>query len=69
MTGHKFAVGQQLIFNSRLRTREPTMVRVIRLLPVEREGLTYRIKSAADGCERVAYEHELHGVEEEALAQ
>lgn len=68
MTAYKYAAGQRVIFNARLRATEPSLAVVVRLLPIERQGLTYRIKSEADGLEQVANEYELTPLGKEALS-
>jgi hypothetical protein len=59
MAAHRFKVGQRVIFHSPRRSVGPSLVTVLRLLPIEGMDRTYRIKSAEEGFERVATEHEL----------
>lgn len=65
MLAHRFKVGQRVIFHSPRRSVGPSVVTVLRLLPIEGQDLTYRIKSTEEGFERVATEHELASVQEE----
>lgn len=61
MLHHKFSVGQEVKF-------QPSIVdynvpagtyRVVRQMPMEAGGFTYRVKSVADGHERVIRESQL----------
>lgn len=63
----KYSPGQNVMYHSRLRAKEPSMATVVRVLPVERDGFTYRIKSVINGTERVATEHELTGLSDDAF--
>lgn len=65
MAAHKFKVGQRVIFHSPRRAVGPSVVTVLRLLPIEGQDLTYRIKSTEEGFERVAKERELASLQEE----
>lgn len=66
MAAHKFKVGQRVIFHSPRRAVGPSIFTVLRLLPSEGHGLSYRIKSAEEGFERVANEREMTSLHEEA---
>lgn len=66
MSPHKFKVGQRVIFHSPRKAVGPSIFTVLRLLPTEGQGLTYRIKSSEEGFERVANELELTSLHEEA---
>lgn len=64
MVGHKFKVGQRVLFHSPRRAIGPLIVTVVRKLPTEGQGVTYRIKSIEEGFERVANEGELSSIHE-----
>lgn len=66
MAAHKFKVGQRVVFHSPRQAIGPSIFTVLRLLPTEGQGLTYRIKSSEHGFERVANERELASLHEEA---
>ena len=66
MAAHRFKVGQRVIFHSPRRSVGPSIFTVLRLLPIEGQDLTYRIKSTEEGFERVAKEHELASLHEDA---
>ncbi len=64
MTAHKFAVGQSVRFSPDRQDRQqlsPSQSRfkVVRLLPDAANILQYRVKSQADGHERVVREDQL----------
>jgi hypothetical protein len=65
MAAHRFKVGQRVIFHSPRRSVGPSIVTVLRLLPIEGQDLTYRIKATEEGFERVAQERELASLQEE----
>lgn len=65
MAAHRFKVGQRVIFHSPRRSVGPSIVTVLRLLPIEGQDLTYRIKATEEGFERVASERELASLQEE----
>jgi hypothetical protein len=52
---HKFAVGASVIHRIGHQS-EKVLFHVVRHLPDGGQGLQYRLKSAADGHERVAFE-------------
>lgn len=64
MVSHKFNVGQRVLFHSPRQAIGPLIVTVVRKLPTEGQGVTYRIKSIEKGFERVANEVELSSVHE-----
>jgi len=66
MAAYKFMVGQRVVFHAPRRTAGPSIFTVLRRLPTEGQGLTYRIKSIEGSLERVANEHELTSLHEEA---
>jgi hypothetical protein len=59
MAIHKFKAGQRVVYHSPRKSIGPTIFTVLRRLPTEGDGFTYRIKSTEEGSERVASEHEL----------
>lgn len=59
MAAHQFKVGERVIFHSPRRSIGPSVVTVLRLLPIEGQERTYRIRSTEEGFERVATEREL----------
>ena len=66
MATHRFKVGQRVIFHPTHRTTPPSIVTILRRLPIEHQDLSYRIKSDEERCERVAKERELASVEDDA---
>lgn len=66
MAAHKFNVGERVIFHSPRLSVGPSIFTVLRRLPIEGYDRTYRIKSSEENFERVAKEHELESVHEEA---
>lgn len=58
MAGRRFKVGERVIYSSR-GSDGPSLFTIVRLLPVERQEFTYRIKSHEGSLERVAKEREL----------
>lgn len=64
MAAHRFKVGQRVIFHSPRRSVGPSIFTVLRLLPIEGQDLTYRIKATEEGFERVAQERELASLQE-----
>lgn len=65
MLSHRFKVGQRVTYHSPRKSIGPSVVTVLRLLPIEGQNLTYRIKSTEEGFERVAKERELASLQEE----
>jgi hypothetical protein len=60
MAFHKFKVGQTVEFVGAGSTLKPLgSFKILRLMPSERGLLQYRIKSVADGHERMVTESEL----------
>lgn len=60
MSAHRFKPGQMVTYHPPKGCKSRTSIyRISRLLPVEGGELKYRIKSAADDCERVATEGQL----------
>ncbi len=61
MNAHKFSVGQTVLFwPGKMGSAVPKLrFKVVRLLPAEQNDQQYRIKSEADGHERVAKESQL----------
>lgn len=68
MAAHKFKAGERVLFHSPRRSIGPSIVTVLRTLPTEGQGLTYRIKSVEQGFERVASEAELTSLHKEATS-
>jgi hypothetical protein len=66
MAAHRYKVGQRVIFHSPRSSVGPSLFTVLRLLPTEGQGITYRIKSTEGSVERVAKESELTSLHEEA---
>jgi hypothetical protein len=64
---HKFAVGMSVIHRIGHRS-EKAFFRIVRQLPDGGHGLQYRLKSAADGHERVALEATLESPAPEDIA-
>ena len=57
---HKFRVGQSVeLANSEMRLNRLGRFEVVRIMPTEHGQRQYRIRSLADGHERVAMEDEL----------
>jgi hypothetical protein len=63
MTAHKFAVGQTVGFSPDRYQMQPAPGRfkIVQLLPEAASILQYRVKSQADGHERVVREDQLAG--------
>ncbi|MCC7251355.1 MAG: hypothetical protein IT540_05715 [Hyphomicrobium sp.] len=59
MEGHKFRVGQRVLYDPPRRTTGSAVFTVVRLLPPEGGERTYRIKSTEENFERAAKEREL----------
>jgi len=59
MAGHRFKIGERVIFHSPRRSIGPSLFTVLRLLPIEGQEFSYRIKSSEENFERVAKEREL----------
>ena len=61
MAEHKYAVGQSVRFSPDRRQLSSAQGRfnVVRLLPEAESMLQYRVKSQADGHERVVWENQL----------
>ena len=61
MAAHKFAVGQTVVFSPDPQQLKPGQARfkIVRLLPEAASVLQYRVKSQADGHERVVREDQL----------
>lgn len=59
MAIQKFKAGQSVVYHSPRKAIGPSIFTVLRRLPTEGDGITYRIKSMEEGSERVASEHEL----------
>lgn len=60
MSAHRFKLGQDVTYHPPKGSLSgPSVYRVLKLLPFEDGELKYRIKSAADNCERVAKEGQL----------
>ncbi len=61
MATHKFAVGQAVHFspNRHLEMGKGGRFKIVRLLPEEGNAFQYRVKSQADGHERVVREDQL----------
>jgi hypothetical protein len=59
--GHKFRVGQTLFFSPSIfeRAAQKGLYKVVGLLPAEEGDNQYRLKSEADGHERVVRESQL----------
>lgn len=66
MAGHKYRVGERVIFHAPRRSIGPSLFTVLRLLPPDGQEFTYRIKSTDEGVERVAKERELTSLQEES---
>jgi hypothetical protein len=66
VAGHRFKVGQRVVFHAPRRSIGPSIFTVLRLLPLEGQDPTYRIKSDEEGFERVAKEGELSSLHKEA---
>ena len=65
MTGHKFAIGQIVRFDTKVTSlaRPGGPFQVTRVLPAEdAQSQTYRIKSKAEPFERIAKEYEIVAV-------
>jgi hypothetical protein len=64
MDGHKFTVGQTLFFspNAFEDAAEKGAYCVVRLLPADSGDNQYRLKSVADGHERIVRESQLAAV-------
>lgn len=65
MADPRFSVGEKVIYNPDItqdRGSGAGFFEVIRSMPDERVGLSYRIRNIADGHERVAREHQLDKV-------
>lgn len=67
VAAHRFKVGERVVFHAPRRAMGPSIFTVLRLLPIEGQDLTYRIKSQDEGLERVAKEHELRSLHKEAM--
>ena len=65
MASHKFTVGQRVVYHSPRKSIGPSIFTVLRRLPTEGNDITYRIKSAEEGSERVASENELTSLHKE----
>lgn len=65
VAAHKFKVGERVVFHAPRRSIGPSIFTVLRLLPIEGQGPTYRIKSDEEGFERVAKEGELTSLHKE----
>ena len=66
MTGHKFAIGQTVRFDTKVTplARPGGPYEVTRVLPAEdAQSQTYRIKSKAEPFERIAKEYEIVAVD------
>ena len=61
MKTHKFAIGQTVRFSPGRQSsaRPGGSYRIVRLLPSEADDYQYRVKSIADGHERVVKESQL----------
>ncbi|QNT70810.1 hypothetical protein HQ394_17695 [Defluviicoccus vanus] len=61
MKSHKFAVGQTVRYSpgSKSYSAPADSYKVVRLLPAEANDYQYRVKSSADGHERVVKESQL----------
>jgi hypothetical protein len=64
---HKFAIGASVIHRIGHKS-EKVLFRIVRLLPDGGQGLQYRLKSDADGHERVTFEASLEKPEPENIA-
>jgi hypothetical protein len=60
MSGHKFKIGQLVIYLSREATSG--VYQITQLLPPEGDVFQYRIKNQKESHERMAKEHELRAV-------
>ena len=61
----KFAVGEKVLFSpdgTQDRESGAGFVEVVRLMPDERAGRSYRIRKVTDGHERIAREYQLDKV-------
>jgi hypothetical protein len=61
----KFAVGEKVLYSPDVtqdRQSGTSFFEVVRLMPDEGAGLSYRIRSVTDGHERIAREHQLDKV-------
>jgi hypothetical protein len=58
---HKYKIGQTVYFDApRNRMAASTEIyKIVRLIPLENDGVFYRIKSTAEAFERVARESDL----------
>ena len=65
MPDPEFAVGEKVIYSPDVaqdRQSGAGIFEVVRLMPDERVGLSYRIRNVTDGHERIAREHQLNKV-------
>jgi hypothetical protein len=57
---HKYSAGQNVYYEPQFASNAARgKYKIIRRLPVERDNLSYRIKSAEESFERTAEEHQL----------
>jgi hypothetical protein len=59
MAGHRFKMGQTVIYHAPRRILASSKYTVVKLLPLEDGERKYRIKAATESFERVAKESEL----------
>lgn len=59
MAGHRYKMGQDVIYHPPRRLIATSRFKVVKLLPLEDGEMKYRIKAADENFERVAKESEL----------